>query len=150
MKRIFILLITFLFSVNFLFSATVKKKAGKEKFEIKNAQDIVEYLEKHGLTGSEIKEGVMAKIFRVITLRDYRGIYNKDKYSVAIWDFEKSYGFNIAVSLFQLLTLFTDTAVYKDRPYIISIEGNKTEQQKIIDKLESVLPTLMEIGEKEY
>jgi hypothetical protein len=150
MKRIFVLLFAFLFSVNFLFSATVKKKAGKEKVEIKNAQDIIEYLEKQGLTGSEKEQGIMAKIFKVIALRDYRGLYNDGKYSVAIWDFEKSYGFNIAVTLFQMLTLFTDTAVYKDRPYIISIEGNKTEQQKIIDKLEFVLPTLMEIGEKEY
>jgi len=141
-----------LFIIGYLFSAGVKKqiKDKEEKIEIKNSQDIVEYLERQGFSGREIKEGVLAKIFKVISLRDYKGLYNGEKYSVAIWDFEKSYGFNIAVPLFQMLTLLTDTVVYKDRPYIISIEGDKAEQKKIIDKLKIALPTLMEVGEKEY
>ncbi len=152
MKKIFLLSITMLFIVGMLFSAVVKKqkKYTQQKIEIKNAQDIVEYLERQGFSGREIKEGALAKIFKVISLRDYKGLYNEEKYSVAIWDFEKSYGFNIAVPLFQMLTLLTDTVVYKDRPYIISIEGSKDDKRKIIEKLKIVLPTLMEVGEKEY
>lgn len=150
MRKIEVLFILIFFFVNFSFSATVKKKDVEGKIEIKNAQDIVEYLERQGFSGSEIKEGALAKVFKAVSLRDYKGLYNGEKYSVAIWDFEKSYGFNIAVPLFQMLTLLTDTAVYKDRPYIISIEGGKADKQKIINKLKIILPTLMEIGEKEY
>lgn len=150
MKRVFIFLATILFFMNIIFSAAVKKKVVEEQIQIKKAQDIVEYLERQGFKGVEIKEGILSKIFKVISLRDYKGLYNIKKYSVAIWDFEKSYGYNIAVNLFQMLTLLSDTTVYKERPYIISIEGDKQEQKKIVDKLKIVLPNLMEIGEKEY
>ncbi|MCX8092757.1 MAG: hypothetical protein N3E50_01160 [Candidatus Goldbacteria bacterium] len=133
MKRKLIFLMIIVFFMNFLFAATMKKKIKEEKIEkieIKNAQDIVEYLKRQGFSGSEINEGIIAKTFKLISLRDYRGFYNGDKYSIAIWDFEKSSGFNMAIALFQMLTLLTDTVVYKDRPYIISIEGNETEQKK--------------------
>jgi hypothetical protein len=83
-------------------------------------------------------------------MRDYRGLYNSNRYSILIMDFEKSYGFNIAVYIFQILTLLNQRDVYKDRPYIISIAGSKQDRQKIIEKLKIVLPSLMEIDDKEY
>jgi|DewCreStandDraft_4_1066084.scaffolds.fasta_scaffold02440_15 hypothetical protein len=150
MKKIFLLFICLFLTINFLFSATFKEKVAEEQIQIKNAQDIVEYLERQGIKGVEIKEGILAKIFKIISLRNYKGLYNSEKYSIAIWDFEKSYGYNIAVNLFQMLTLLSDTAVYKERPYIISIEGDKQEQQNIVNKLKIALPNLMEIAGKEY
>lgn len=150
MKKILVFLISTLFFINIIFSATVKKKIREEKVEIKNAQDIVEYLERQGFSGSEINQGILAKIFKLISLRDYKGLYNQNTYSISIWDFEKSYGFNISVTLFQMLALLVDTDIYKDRPYIISIKGSKKDRQKIVDKLKIILPTLMEIEEREY
>ncbi len=151
MKKAIIALFVLLVSAGFVYAAKKTKTIKKPgPIIITSALQVIEELEKRGITGIEAEMGIVPKAFRVLSLRDYRGIVNHN-YSVAVWDYRNAAGFNIAVKLFQMLTFLSDTEVYKRRPFIISVEfEDKAEFDRILAKLKEFLPDIKEIGAKEY
>jgi hypothetical protein len=151
MKKILIALSVLLLVPVFVNAAkTAKEEKKPAVVVITRAGQVIEELEKRGITGKEGESGVLQDVFKVLSLREYKSIVGDADFTVAVWDYSSTLGFDIAVKLFQALTLVTDKQVYKSRPYIISLSGDKANVGKIVLKLKEILPSLREIGEKEY
>ena len=114
-----------------------------------DAQEIISKLEKAGITGKKAKYGLSKKIFKILTLENYDGIVS-DNYSVGVYGFNKAWGFDRAVDFFQMLTLVSQTEVYKERPYIITIEGETKEgRDAAVNKIKKTMPHIREISEED-
>ena len=147
MKKTLIIILVILLSFSFAFAKKAKKK--KKPKPITESVQIIQGLERHGIKGDAAKEGVLAKVFKGIGMRDYIGIVG-DRYSVSVWTFDTSFGFGVANSLFKMLSLAQDRYVYKEIPFIISIEADtKPDAEKVIKKLKLIMPHIREIGEDE-
>ena len=146
MKKAIIAMLVILISFSFVYAKKEKKKVEP----ITYASQVIEGLAKHGIKGEPAKEGALAKMLKIVGLIEYSGTV-ADTYTVAAWKFDSSFGFGIANKLFQMLTLLSDTYVYKEMPIIISIETDTKEDfEKVIKKLKIIMPHIREIGEKDH
>jgi hypothetical protein len=125
-----------------------EKKAGPPV--ITSAGQIIEELEKRGVSGEEADGGLLSNILKALKLRGFKSI-EANGCTMEVYDFQTGDGFNIAVKIFQGITMVTKISVYKSRPYIISFKIKSMEGfGKLTEKLKEVMPYIQDIGAKEY
>lgn len=131
-------------------AAPAAAKTGVKPPAITSAMMFAEEFQKSGVTGKETSEGILPKIMGILGLRQYREITGHD-FSVQIWDFKSTTGFNIADVMFHFFDMLTDVEVYKSRPYIVQIDfESKESHDMIIKSLKKIMPDIKEAGTKEF